>query len=245
MTYVGNVVHAHLLAGAALAVGSAARPRVNGQCYFVTNCEPVSFWHFWGIVRCARSCARCVWWRLSEVHSCVLACLFVCWCFVEFGCHGRAPIMPCGAPDPRCAQVHRAVVPRAVPRGPGFRARGRRRRGPAPPRGPRQRRSDVHAAASGARGHHTLLQLAEGARCGRGAVAVRRLQRPVPERRRRSVQARRDLGYAPVWTVHQGISVTARSFDGLRNENAVRVCVCVCVGGGGVAGALACACGCV
>lgn len=40
-TYVGNVVHAHLLAAE-----RCESPKVNGKCYFVTNDEPVRFWEF-------------------------------------------------------------------------------------------------------------------------------------------------------------------------------------------------------
>lgn len=45
-TYAGNVAHAHVLAAAALAPGSA----LAGQAYFITNKEPLPFWDMIGRV---------------------------------------------------------------------------------------------------------------------------------------------------------------------------------------------------
>jgi sterol-4alpha-carboxylate 3-dehydrogenase (decarboxylating) len=47
-TFVGNVVHAHLLAAAAVAgaAGGAPPPRAAGRAYFVTNGAPLPFWRF-------------------------------------------------------------------------------------------------------------------------------------------------------------------------------------------------------
>ncbi len=89
MTYIGNVVHAHLLAGAALAAGAPSRGAVNGQAYFVTNAEPVSYWQFWGIVR-----------PLAGQAGPGLRTHAACACM--------------GVADPCGPQVLRAVLPRAV-----------------------------------------------------------------------------------------------------------------------------------
>eukprot|EP00741_Cyanophora_paradoxa_P019327 tig00000215_g18656.t1 len=43
-TYAGNVAHAHIVAADALVPGAA----LCGQCYFITNEEPVRFWDFLG-----------------------------------------------------------------------------------------------------------------------------------------------------------------------------------------------------
>ncbi len=45
-TYVGNVVHGHMLAAQAATPGSSA----SGKLYFITNDEPIAFWTFMGKV---------------------------------------------------------------------------------------------------------------------------------------------------------------------------------------------------
>ena len=51
-TYVENAVHAHILAADHLKPGSP----VCGQCYFITNGQPIRFWAFIGTVLAETGC---------------------------------------------------------------------------------------------------------------------------------------------------------------------------------------------